>query len=108
MGIFSQGATYAQDSLVTFFANLTNIAPNTTPILALIDGGVAPEPPLNVTYIYENVETDLDLMASYPLVYPQTVTLFQLGDSGSFDTAGIMLQQLLDAIDGVRFNIYSP
>lgn len=49
-----------------------------------------------------NGESGLDLEYSMAIVYPQTATLFQVGDlveSGSFNT-------FLDAVDGMFFSFF--
>lgn len=97
LGIYEDGDYYAQADLDLFFAKfISNIPQGTSPTPAFIDGAVAP---VNVSE--GGGESDLDFELAYPLIYPQTITLYQTGDSfystspiGTFNT-------FLDAIDGV-------
>ena len=100
MGIFEEGDYYAQEDLNLFFANFTpRIPQGTHPIPAFIDGAKAPVAVKNA-----GGESDLDFMLTYPLIYPQSITLYQTDDrhyatdpnstsSGGFNT-------FLDALDG--------
>lgn len=100
LGIFEFGDYYAQEDLDLFFANYSrNIPQGTHPIHAFIDGA---EAPVNVSSA--GGESALDFELAYPLIYPQTTTLYQSDDvyfatnpnsgtSGGFNT-------FLDAIDG--------
>jgi tripeptidyl-peptidase-1 len=75
-----------------FFANFSPSAAGSKPIFKSIDGGVAQTQ--NQSFGY-NGESDLDLEYAMSLVYPQPVTLFQVGDpieSASFNN-------FLDALD---------
>ena len=100
LGIYEEGDYYAQEDLDLFFANFTPYIPQGThPTPAFIDGAEAPTDTADA-----GGESDLDFELAYPLIYPQTVTLYQTDDSyyatnlnatsGSFNT-------LLDALDGV-------
>jgi len=100
LGIFENGDFYAQEDLDLYFTNFTSNIPNGThPILASIDGGVAPVPVTEA-----GGESALDLELSFPLLYPQLVTLFQTDDinysNGNLSVPGIY-NDWLDAIDGV-------
>lgn len=94
LGIFEEGDTYAQTGnsrprkcspgkntysvadLDLFFSNFTPYIPQGThPILNSIDGGHAP-----VDVTLAGGESDLDFQLAYPLVYPQTITLYQVDD----------------------------
>ena len=90
LGIFTAaGNHYAQEDLDMFFANYSsNIPPGTHPIPDLINGAQGP-----TTVDQASTEADLDFEVAYPIVYPQNLTLYQLG--GSFNS-------FLDAIDGVN------
>jgi tripeptidyl-peptidase I len=85
---------YLQNDLNAFFSQYSpRIKNGTAPIFDSIDGGVAQTTDQGFEY---NGESDLDLQYAMTLVYPQTVTLYQVGDiyeSGSFNN-------FLDAIDG--------
>ncbi|MCJ1416494.1 hypothetical protein MMC32_002832 [Xylographa parallela] len=100
LGIFEEGDFYAQKDLNLFFANFTPYIPKGThPIPAFIDGAEAPVPVEDA-----GGESDLDFQLAYPLIYPQTITLYQTDDLnyatnpnstslGGFNT-------FLDALDG--------
>ncbi|MCJ1310955.1 hypothetical protein MMC25_004624 [Agyrium rufum] len=100
LGIFEEGDYYAQKDLNLFFANFTpNIPKGTHPKPAFIDGAEAPVPVDEA-----GGESDLDFELAYPLIYPQTITLYQTDDinvatkpnettDGGFNT-------FLDALDG--------
>lgn len=98
MGIFEEGDYYAQEDLDLFFSNLTPWIPNGThPIPAFIDGAQAPVPVDEA-----GGESDLDFQLAYPLVYPQTITLYQTDDEDyASGDAGGLFNTFLDAIDGV-------
>ncbi|PSR97824.1 putative protease S8 tripeptidyl peptidase I [Coniella lustricola] len=97
LGIFEEGDFYAQDDFDTFFTLLTPYIPNGThPIHDFVDGAKAP-----VVQALAGGESDLDFELAYPIIYPQTTTLYQTDDlyyaeggaSGIFNT-------FLDALDG--------
>jgi tripeptidyl-peptidase I len=102
LGIYEDGDYYSQDDLNTFFANYApQIPQNTTPILAFIDGAMAPVPQSKA-----GLESTIDLSAAYPLIYPQRITLYQTDDSiqaHKVITGGLdgMFNTFLDALDGV-------
>ncbi|KAI9701923.1 MAG: hypothetical protein M1836_001267 [Candelina mexicana] len=84
--------SYLQGDLDLFFQKFSSAQVGTSPRLASIDGGV---PQTTQQGFLFNGESDLDLEYAMALVYPQTVTLYQVGDdiaSGSFNN-------FLDAID---------
>lgn len=89
LGIFTAVSNqYAQEDLDKFFANYSsNIPQGTHPIPDLINGAKG-----TTTVDKASTEADLDFEVAYPIVYPQNLTLYQLG--GSFNS-------FLDAIDGV-------
>lgn len=100
LGIFEEGDYYAQEDLDLFFHNLSsNIPQGTHPIPAFIDGA---EAPVNVSEA--GGESDLDFELAYPIIYPQTITLYQTDDynyaSDSTATSGFF-NTFLDALDGV-------
>lgn len=101
LGLYEQGDYYAQQDIDLFFANIEKRVPNGThPVLKGIDGGYAPLAPNN-----PNVggESDIDIDITISLIYPQTVTLYQVDDyiyapeevalDNTFNT-------FLDALDG--------
>ncbi|MCJ1312513.1 hypothetical protein MMC25_006187 [Agyrium rufum] len=99
MGIFEEGDFYAQEDLDLFFSNFTSYIPNGThPTPAFIDGATAP---VNVSKA--GGESDLDFELAYPIVFPQTITLYQTDDkfysNGPSNATGIF-NTFLDALDG--------
>lgn len=101
MGIYEEGDYYAQEDLDLFFANYTPYIPQGThPTPAFIDGATAPTDVADA-----GGESDLDFELAYPLLYPQTITLYQTDDRyyatnpNSTSTGGF--NTFLDALDGV-------
>lgn len=99
IGIFEEGDFYSQNNLDLFFANFTPQIPNgTQPTSAFIDGAQKP-----LFTWFEPGESDLDIQLSYPLIYPQTITLYQTDDQYYADSANPgtgLFNTFLDAIDG--------
>lgn len=99
MGIFETGDTYSQEDLNLFFANFTSYIPNGThPIPNFIDGASAPVPVSQA-----GGESDLDFQLAYPIIYPQTTTLYQTDDAfytSVNSTASGIFNTFFDAIDG--------
>lgn len=100
LGIFEEGDYYAQEDLNLFFKNLSlGIPQGTHPKPAFIDGATAPVPTPD-----GGSESDLDFELAYPIIYPQTITLYQTDDSyyvqNSSYNAGLF-NTFLDALDGV-------
>ncbi|KAI9722688.1 MAG: hypothetical protein M1812_001619 [Candelaria pacifica] len=84
--------SYLQTDLDLFFRNFSSAQVGTSPRLASIDGGA----PQTANLGFElNGESDLDLEYAMTLVYPQTVTLYQVGDN----VEGASFNNFLDAID---------
>jgi tripeptidyl-peptidase-1 len=102
LGIFeSELQFYLQKDLNSFFTNFTKIKNGTHPIAANIDGGQqSTEDPF-----YAGGEVNLDLMVAYPIVHPQTITLYQVDDfvvqANLNDTTTFGFNTFLDALDGV-------
>ncbi|KAK4547340.1 hypothetical protein LTR36_000996 [Oleoguttula mirabilis] len=106
LGIFEAELQFwDQADLNSFFTNFTqNIANDTHPVSRLIDGGVA-----ETNYTYEaGGEALLDLELAYPIVYPQTITVWNVDDLNyqllANDTYTWGFNTLLDAIDGSYCN----
>jgi tripeptidyl-peptidase-1 len=102
LGIFeSELQFYFQEDLDLFFTNYTKIPNGTHPIAANIDGG---QGKTDDKY-YAGGETELDLMLSYPIVYPQSITLYNVDDyvvqANQNDTYTFGFNTFLDALDGV-------
>ena len=102
MGVFEAELQYwDQEDLNLFFTNFTRQIPNGThPINHDIDGGVAVTHNLNDA----GGESMLDLELVYPIVYPQTVAVWNVDDihyqTWANDTYTWGFNTLLDAIDG--------
>lgn len=89
MGLYGYGDPYSQSDLNLFWAKHSpHIPKGTTPKVNSINGGVA------LGDIVEG-EEQLDIEMSYPIVYPQKVTMFQT----NYNSAGGILNDLLDAVD---------
>ncbi|KAI1314045.1 peptidase S8/S53 domain-containing protein [Xylaria venustula] len=87
--------SYNQVDLNGFFSVYTSNVPNdTAPIFDGIDGGFISDENGSGT----RGESNLDLCYAMSLVYPQNVTLYQVGDSVSYNPA--TNNNFLDAIDG--------
>ncbi|KFY46162.1 hypothetical protein V494_00579 [Pseudogymnoascus sp. VKM F-4513 (FW-928)] len=86
--------SYNQEDLNGFFSVYGNVPNNTTPIIKRIDGGYL----TNETGSGTRGESNLDLCYAMALVYPQNVTLFQVGDGVVWNPA--TNNNFLDAIDG--------
>jgi tripeptidyl-peptidase-1 len=100
LGVFEEGDYYAQEDLDLFFANYTPTIPQGThPIPAFIDGANAP-----VDVADGGGESALDFQLAYPILYPQTITLYQTDDlyyaTNPQSTASGFFNTFLDAIDG--------
>lgn len=86
--------SYNQEDLNGFFSIYGNVPNDTAPILERIDGGYLS----NETGSGTRGESNLDLCYAMALVYPQNVTLFQVGDGVVWNPA--TNNNFLDAIDG--------
>jgi len=101
MGIFEAELQFwDQLDLNEFFTRYTRIPNGTHPIDHNIDGGVAQT--FNVSEA--GGESMLDLELAYPIVYPQTITVWNVDDlkyqTWANDTYTWGFNTLLDAIDG--------
>ena len=88
---------YVPSDLDMFFRNYTPGAVGTRPILDSIDGGVVQQTNMSFNF---NGESNLDLEYAIALVYPQDVTLYQVGDL----VEGASFNNFLDAIDASYCN----
>ncbi|KAK6433611.1 hypothetical protein LTR95_010213 [Oleoguttula sp. CCFEE 5521] len=84
---------YVGSDLDLFFANFSTRQVGDRPTLDSIDGGVVQSQVMSFNY---NGESDLDLEYAMTLVYPQKVTLYQVGDL----VEGASFSDFLDALDG--------
>ncbi|KAI7181527.1 hypothetical protein D0869_10313 [Hortaea werneckii] len=107
MGIFeAELQMWYQEDLNLFFSNYSHVGiPNDThPINNLVNGGIA-----NTSYAFQaGPEAELDLEVAYPIVYPQTITIFNVDDRHyqlwANNTYTWGFNTLLDAIDGSYCN----
>lgn len=84
---------YIQSDLNLFYNGLSRQIPSGTgPIVDLIDGAIVQT---TAQSFNDNGESDLDLQYAIALVYPQKVTLYQVGDT----VEGASFNNFLDAID---------
>ena len=106
LGIFeSEAEYYAQADLDLFYANFTPYIPaGTHPFADNIDGAYA----VTTNVSAAGGEADLDLQLAYPIVYPQTLTIFQEDDPVYEENPNITytfgFNTFLDAIDGSYCN----
>ncbi|CZR58166.1 probable tripeptidyl-peptidase 1 precursor [Phialocephala subalpina] len=84
---------YLPSDLDMFFRNFSPSQVGDRPIFDSIDGGFLQTDMESFNY---NGESDLDLEYAMSLVYPQKVTLYQVGD----ELEGASFNNFLDAIDG--------
>jgi len=97
LGLYESGDIYSQEDLNSFFALYApNVPQGTHPLLQSIDGGQAPVP---ADSEYNTGESDIDMDIAYSLIYPQTVTLYQVDDNiEALEDGGF--NNFLDALDG--------
>ena len=106
IGIFeSEAEYYAQKDLNLFFKNFTKYIPKGThPKLAAIDGGHGRTKNISNA----GGEVDLDLQLAYPIVYPQSITLYDVDDKLYQQEDNITytfgFNTFLDALDGSYCN----
>ena len=101
MGLFESYDAFSQADISLFFEKFAkNVPPNTKPNVISVDGGTAPVAPGDVR---NGGESDIDVDLSISLIYPQSVTVYQVDDlpnsSGETNTTGF-LNTFLDSIDG--------
>jgi tripeptidyl-peptidase-1 len=98
-GIYETGDRFDPVSLDLFFKMFTDIPQGTRPIEQDIDLNNPDDFP-------DDGESDLDLQAAYPIIFPQEILLYQVDDTFYADTVfdrrgGGFLNDFLDALDGV-------
>ncbi|KAJ5787152.1 Peptidase S8/S53 subtilisin/kexin/sedolisin [Penicillium paradoxum] len=101
LGLYEQGDYFAKSDLDLYYKDYAPWIPQGTyPIPALIDGANYSVPdwsPLNTG------ESDIDIDMAYALIYPQTVTLYQVDDQ-IYEPEEVATTNLfntfLDALDG--------
>lgn len=108
MGLYEQLDAFSQADLDLFFANFAkNVPQGTSPKVISVDGGTAP---VAASSDRNTGESDVDLDLSTSLIYPQTVTVYQVDDlpeSTYVEEIGNLtgvLNTFLDAVDGSYCN----
>ncbi|KAJ6172130.1 Aorsin [Penicillium chermesinum] len=101
LGLYEQGDYFAEEDLDLYWAKYAPWVPQGTyPIPALIDGANYSVP---TTSALNGGEADIDIDMAYSLIYPQTVTLYQVDDQ-IYEPKEIATTNLfntfLDALDG--------
>jgi tripeptidyl-peptidase-1 len=101
MGVFEDFDAFSQEDISLFFENFAkNVPANTKPNVLSVDGGTAPVAPSSER---NGGESDIDLDLSISLIYPQSVTVYQVDDlpnsSGETNIPGF-INTFLDSIDG--------
>ncbi|EMC91148.1 hypothetical protein BAUCODRAFT_152438 [Baudoinia panamericana UAMH 10762] len=101
MGLYETYDAFSQADIDLFFEHFAPYVPQgTSPTVLSVDGGTAPVPAASVR---NGGESDIDITLAYSLIYPQSVTVYQVDDlpnsSGMTNVTGF-LNTFLDAIDG--------
>lgn len=95
---------HCQDIDLSFEHYAPWVPTGTSPKVLSVDGGTAPVPPGDPR---NGGESDIDIFLSYSLIYPQSVTVYQVDDlpnsSGETNISGF-LNTFLDSIDGSYCN----
>lgn len=102
LGIFQSGVEYHQQDLDLFHAkNALNVPQGTKPVLASINGGTAPSQPGDGTNYQE---ANIDISIAQALVYPQSITLYQVSNEVALEQSQLGFNTFLDALDGSYCN----
>lgn len=101
MGLYESYDAFSQEDISLFFEHwATNVPSDTSPNVISVDGGTAPVDPASER---NSGESDIDLDISISIIYPQSVTVYEVDDlpnsSGETDVDGF-LNTFLDSIDG--------
>ncbi|OQD85399.1 hypothetical protein PENANT_c010G10600 [Penicillium antarcticum] len=101
LGLYEQGDYFAKSDLDLFYKEYSpNVPQGTYPIPALIDGANYSVP---ASSSLNGGESDIDIDMAYALIYPQTVTLYQVDDQ-LYEPEEVATTNLfntfLDALDG--------
>lgn len=101
MGLFEHYDAFSQQDIDIFFSRFAAWVPQgTIPKVVSVDGGTAP---VTASSDRNGGESDLDLDLAYSLIYPQTVTVYQVDDlpNADYQTEKIgFLNTFLDSVDG--------
>lgn len=105
LGLYEQGDYFSKQDLDMFYAQYAPYVPQGTyPIPALIDGAIFGVPQNSSE---NSGESDIDIDMAYSLIYPQTVTLYQVDDQ-IYEPEEVVTTNLfntfLDALDGSYCN----
>ncbi|KAF7197253.1 Aorsin [Pseudocercospora fuligena] len=107
LGMFENFYSYAQEDLDEFYTRYHPEIPNGThPITISVNGGAGPA---NRTAKENGGEPELDIQAALPLIYPQTITIYQVEDPPQAalqinQTLPGYLNTFLDSLDGSYCN----
>jgi tripeptidyl-peptidase-1 len=101
MGLFETYDAFSQQDIDLFFQHFAkNVPADYEPNVISVDGGTAPVAPGDPR---NGGESDIDIVLAVSLIYPQSVTVYQVDDlpvsSGEQNTTGF-LNTFLDSIDG--------
>ena len=101
MGVYETYDAFSQEDLTLSLEHFAPWVPaDTAPKVLSVDGGTAPVAPGDPR---NGGESDIDIFLSLSIVYPQTVTVYQVDDlpnsSGETNLSGF-LNTFLDSIDG--------
>lgn len=101
IGVYETYDAFSQEDLTLNLENFAkNVPPDTKPKVISVDGGTAPVAPGDPR---NGGESDIDIFLELSIVYPQTVTVYQVDDlpnsSGETGVPGF-LNTWLDSIDG--------
>ncbi|QKX54516.1 uncharacterized protein TRUGW13939_01603 [Talaromyces rugulosus] len=105
MGLFESYDAFSQEDVSLFLQDFApNVPVDTKPTVISVDGGHAPVSPSSERNMGES---DIDLDLAISLIYPQSVTVYQVDDlpnsSGGTNVTGF-LNTFLDSIDGSYCN----
>ncbi|KAI4864437.1 subtilisin-like protein [Hypoxylon rubiginosum] len=108
MGFFQKGSWYQEKDLDLFFETYAPNIPQGTRPLNLSINQIVWHYNENDTYVSQPDEADLDLDMAYPIIYPQTTTVYQVDDEyynlHSSNAYFGIFNTFLDAIDGSYCN----
>ncbi|KAH9843424.1 putative protease S8 tripeptidyl peptidase I [Teratosphaeria destructans] len=105
MGLYETYDSFSQADIGIFFANYApNVPHGTSPKVISVDGGTAP---VAASSERNGGESDIDVDLATSLIYPQSVTVYEVDDlpnsSGETNVTGF-LNTFLDSVDGSYCN----
>jgi tripeptidyl-peptidase-1 len=102
MGLYEDYDAFSQGDISLFFENFAkNVPVDTKPRVISVDGGTAPVAPSDPR---NGGESDIDLDLSISLIYPQSVTVYQVDDLYNSENADGWLNTFFDSVDGSYCN----